>query len=205
MAKFLPKKWKSELKLHIFLLDRFTFPFLVGILLFSTLFGAEPVKKSPCISGPNPSLVTGEASLRRGQRQLRFAKERPAGSFWLETSCSIASEKSFCCCRSICGSRLLLLPSNRISHSFNYWTTNQALKVSDRFEWDFCKPRFQTHKTGMFCNEFFSTHKPACFLMFFLPIHKLFSYVPLFCGFFELGLKKEPWVRSFDSGDLFMV
>ena len=114
----------------------------------------------------------GSVMLRQGQKQLRFAKERPAGSLWLETSCSSCSEKSFCFCRSICG-LLLLLPSNRISHSFNYCPTNQdlALKVSDRFEWDFCKRRFQ-RIDGMFCN------------------------VLLLCWFYELVLKKDPWVRD---------
>ena len=37
MAKSLPKKWKSKLKLNILLLDRSTFTFLVGILPFLTL------------------------------------------------------------------------------------------------------------------------------------------------------------------------
>ena len=51
-GKSLPKKWKSELKLNILLLNRPTFTFLVGILPSSTLFGAEPVKN---LHPPPPS------------------------------------------------------------------------------------------------------------------------------------------------------
>ena len=63
MAKFLPKKCKSELKLHILLLDSFTFTFLVGILPFSTqLWGRNQLKKSPCIF---QTLLCGEFSWSR--------------------------------------------------------------------------------------------------------------------------------------------
>ena len=46
-GKIPTKKWKSELKLHIFMLDRFTFTFLVGILPSSTqrTFGGGTRKK----------------------------------------------------------------------------------------------------------------------------------------------------------------
>ena len=97
--------------------------------------------------------VTGGVMLRQGQKQLRFAKERPAGSFWLETSCSSCSEKSFCFCRSICGLLLLLLPpSNRISHSFNYCPQPKLLRCPTVLNGIFAKP--------------IPTHKLVCFVMF---------------------------------------
>ena len=50
MTNSLPKKWKSEYELHILLLDRSTFTFLVGILSSSTLrtfLGGTSKKKHP--------------------------------------------------------------------------------------------------------------------------------------------------------------
>ena len=91
-----------------------------------------------------------------------FAKERPGGSFWLETSCS-SGEKSFCFCRSICAPPppsspppppppTLRLPSNWISHSFNYCPQPKLLRCPTVLNGIFAKP--------------IPTHKLVCFVMF---------------------------------------
>ena len=66
MAKSLPKKWKSELKLNILLLKRPTFTFLVGILPSSTLrtfWGGTIRKKHPVYSVSQYRLVMVEIIL----------------------------------------------------------------------------------------------------------------------------------------------